>query len=244
MFAGENLRSLKPRNKNVMRNAIFDIFKALRHFGVSANEVNGVAQAYKFWIKNQVEGVKEYRRVYYYKGVLYAMPYPIPEIESAFVGIEIDGVIYLAGYQCNVAQDKVAESLMWLKGVVFNKFTPETRYGVEVPNNIKLKLPTWDEVKNLVTKTSNDADVDGVVYSRFSCYWVVSSTNKEDKPAAVSWFDFTSNNLPQNRSEAHVQPVIRLRKGIDFIGCLNHFGVPNDETKLMTMKLIAYFKKT
>lgn len=242
MLAVVNLRSLKPRNKNIMRNAIFDIFKALRHFGVSANEVNGVAQAYKFWINNQVDGVKGYRRVYYHKGVLYAMPYPIPEIESAFVGIEIDGVIYLAGYQCNVAQDKVAEALMWLKGAVFSKFTPETRYGVEVPNNIKLELPTWDEVKNLVTKTSDDADVDRVVYSRLSCYWVVSSMGKEDKPAAVSWFDFTSNNFSHDRTEAHVQPVIRPRKGLDFIGRLNHFGVPDDETKLMMMKLIAWLK--
>lgn len=225
-----------------MRNAIFDIFKALRHFGVSANEVNDVAQAYKFWINNQVDGVKGYRRVYYHQGVLYAMPYPIPEIESSFVGIEIDGVIYLAGYQCNVNQDKVAESLLWLKGAVFCKFAPEIRYGVEAPNNIKLELPTWDEVKNLVTKTSNDADMDKLIYSRFSCYWVASSTDKEDKPTAVSWFDYTSSSIPQDRTEAHVQPIIRPRKGIDFIGRLNHFGVPDEETKLVMMKLRVWLK--
>lgn len=35
-----------------MKQKIFDIYKALRHFNVAADEVQDIAEGYRFWIAN------------------------------------------------------------------------------------------------------------------------------------------------------------------------------------------------
>lgn len=226
-----------------MRHAIFEIFKALRHFGVTADEIDSIAKAYKFWSNHPVDSVQIYSNVYYHRGVLYAMPYPIEELKNAFVGIELDRTIYLAGYQCNVCQDKLAESLMWLKGKIFNKFSPEVHYGVEVPNNINLELPTAAEVRTLIKETSNDAKLNCVVFNRISCYWTKPAKKCLEKPLIISsWYGDDAPHCPAENEEAHVQPVIHPRTGIDFVGKINRYGIPDRKTEKVYCELLANVK--
>lgn len=225
-----------------MRRKIFNIFKALRHFGVSADEVERVAKAYKFWIENPVDFLPVYSNVYYRRGVLYAMPYPIKELQNSFVGIELNGVIYLAGYQCNVCRDKIDETLMWLKGKVFNKI-PDVHYGVAMPNQLKLELPTDEEVQTLVEETSDNSALDCVVFSRFSNYWIKLKPGDTDNAATIkSWYDTDNVPCELESVEAHIQPVIHPRESIDFIGHVNRYGVPDGETERVYRELVAGIK--
>lgn len=222
-----------------MRNAILDIFKALRHFGVSADEVESVAEAYKFWVEHQIDFVPFYNHVYCYKGTLYAVPYPIKKLEYAFIGIELDGVVYLAKYQCNIGQNRISESLRRLKKKVFYKIS-DSQYGVEIPDSLEPELPTGNEIKNLIEKTQKDKHLDCVVFNNYSHFWVKHDSVKQGRAVAVvTWRDEVEYLSPTPNIEAHLQPVIRLRKGTDFIGHINNFGAPDKETVKVYERLLA-----
>ena len=203
-----------------------DVFKAIRHFGVTAEEIDEMAKAYKFWLSYPTEFVLGYNKVYYHKGVLYALPYPIKALEKAFVGIELNGVIYLAGFQCDVCQERIAEFLMWIKGQVFLNLN-NVQYGVEIPNNLKLELPTKDEVVALLKISYGNVNLDNIVSCWKAHYWI--SPDSEHPLETVLDMDFVPYS-PNKDTKAFIQPVIHPRKGIDFIGHLNRFGVPDKVT--------------
>lgn len=79
------------------RHCIGAIYAALRHFGVTADEVGGIVHGYKTWLQapDQTENARDYRFVYYHNGVLYAMPCLIEELKNKFVGIEHSSVVFL-----------------------------------------------------------------------------------------------------------------------------------------------------
>ena len=222
-----------------MREDIFEIFKALRHFNVSADEIDNIRDAYKFWINRPIDFVQTYRKVYYHNGVLYALPYPLAELKNEFVGIELNGVIYLAGYLCNVRQEKIAQSLLWLKGKIFCNH-PYTHYGTEMPNSLTMTLPTGKEILDLISNTQESKDLDSIVFNKNSNFWVTPEPMHPDEIVATAlWRSSVTSHCPTEKEEAHIQPIIRMRTGLDFIGHLNDFGVPDQETSEVYGKLLA-----
>jgi hypothetical protein len=220
-----------------MRNKIFEIYKALRHFGVSAEEVEQIANGYKIWVNNQIEDIRRgYRIVYYYKGALYAMPFLIDEIKNRFVGIEIDGVVYFA-CQLYTSYYVVYETLsdMWCK------FPLRVLPDFEEVGSIKMEIPTKDEIVsmfNCVNGKGRDIMHNGrhlyeEVSHLYTRWWAIMSyTDQKLTPV-------DAHGVPDTSYKAAIQPVAHLRKGIDFAGEINNYGVPDYKTLKVYKELTA-----
>jgi len=220
-------RSLKPRKKCVMRHKIYDIYKALRHFGVSETEIDEIAPAYKTWLKDPIETVSPYGTVYYHDGMLYSMPYPVSGLSAKVVGIEINGVIYLNGYVHNVLKDEVANSLMWLQGQVFNHLSYK-RNGIEMPNTFKLELPTAKEAKLLYDKVY--ADRNTKVCNKMGDFWITPDEAKPEKSVISIQLLKTTTHKPKSEdTKATVYAVIHKNSHV-FIGKLDNYGMLSKST--------------
>lgn len=144
MQAGENLCSLKSRNNCIMRRKIVDIYKALRHFNVTAGEVRDIAEGYRYWIAHPFESRPPFNTVYFMDGKLYSMPYLDGLLKDQFVGIEIEGIVYLNQYLNNVRQDLLETSIKTIKCRLAKEFDALSQF--------KLRLPTRYEAKVLAER--------------------------------------------------------------------------------------------
>lgn len=218
-----------------MRNKIYDIYKALRHFGVSATEIDGIANAYKQWLDDPIDNACPYGTVYYHNGILYAMPYPLKGLSSKEVGIEVHGVIYLNGYVHNVTKDEVAEKLSWLKGEVFAKH-PYRIKGVDMPNPIKLELPTAKEAKALFDNAY--ANRYTKVCNKMGDFWITPSENKPEKTIISINILHSHVHTPKSEdTKATVYGVVHKSSHV-FIGKLDQFGILNRETAKVAKMLM------
>jgi hypothetical protein len=228
-----------------MRKAVFNIYKALRHFGVTAEEVGKIANGYKIWINNPVEDVRDkYRIVYYCDGVLYAMPLLIDALKDKFVGIEINNVVYFAFHKCTHKSLISATLEMPWYFISDLKLSDDDWKGI---SKIKVELPTKEEIISMV-KTVNGRACDAMhsgrhLYDEVShvCpgWWVIVEHDENLENTDI--YSVNGNGYPfdDETSFSYVQPVTHLREGIDFAGKVNYFGVPDKKTIEMYKKLIT-----
>ena len=223
----------------LMRKAIFLIYKALRHFGVTAEEVGKIANGYKIWINNPVEDVRDkYRIVYYCNGVLYAMPLLIYALKEKFIGIEINNVVYFAFQKCT-NKSLISSTLEMPWYFISNlKLSDDEWEGI---SNIKVELPTKEEITSMF-KTVNGRGCDNMhngrhLYDEIShmCpnWWII---NKNDQKSVINSVNAYGYYFDDEMS--FVQPVTHLREGIDFTGKVNYYGVPDKRTIEMYKKLV------
>ena len=234
-----------------MRHKIYEIFKALRHFGVSAEEVDGIAEAYKFWLNHPLEDAnRHYRVVYYHEGVLYALPFLVDELKNRFVGIEINQVVYYA-FQQKVSKGGISNELSMMRASIFN-FTLETG-DWDQTCDIKIELPSKQEIVsmfNVVNGHGLDKLHDGKpLYQKVphicDTWWVVTkSITPAHCPGKKMIYvrPVRANGKYCSDWYSVMQPISHLRKGVDFIGHINHFGVPDEETKKVYKKLLTDVK--
>lgn len=222
-----------------MRKSIFLIYRALRHFGVTAKEVGKIANGYKIWINNPVEDVRDkYRIVYYCNGKLYAMPLLIYALKDKFIGIEINNVVYFAFQKC-VNKSLISSTLEMPWYFISNlKLSDDDWKGIL---NIRVELPTKEEIISMV-KTINGKGCDTMHDDRH-LYDEVSHT------CPSWWIQNTENSLIDSVNgcgyvyedeRSFVQPVTHLRDGIDFKGRVNYYGVPDKKTIEIYQKLVYH----
>lgn len=224
-----------------MRKKIFEIYKALRHFGVSAEEVRRIANGYEIWINNPEEDIREsYRIVYYHKGILYAMPFLIDALKDKFVGIEINNVVYFAFRKCTYkALISGSLSMPWHCMSHLHLSNAEWK-GIA---DIKMELPTKEEIISMFNVV-NGRGMDVLhnckyLYENVShlcpSWWINAENNSIDS------INGNGRSFPSDE-KSFVQPVTHLREGVDFAGKINHYGVPDKETYKVYQKLTASAK--
>ena len=226
-----------------MRKSIFLIYKALRHFGVTAEEIGKIANGYKIWIKNPVEDVREkYRIVYYCNGTLYAMPLLIEELENKFVGIEINNVVYFAFHKCTY-KSEISDTLEQPWYFISNlKLSDDERNGI---SNIKVELPTKEEIQSMFNvlngrgfdKMYNDRLLYNEVSHNLPSWWVITEYNQKSKSMVINSVN-ARGHIFNDKTASFVQPVTHLREGIDFVGRINYYGVPDMKTIEVYKRLI------
>ena len=224
MQAGENLCSLKSRNKCIMRRKIFDIYKALRHFNVTAEEANEIAHGYRYWLGNQVEKLPPYNTVYFcpFDDKLYSMPYPSRLLEKLFIGVEIDGVVYLSDYINNVRQDRLEMSIKTIETRLSKKF--------QAINQFKLRMPTGYEAKIFSEKTEGDLSLKGPIWNKYFDLWVTPTSDYPERTfATVSEHSARPCQLSED-----TQAILYLVTCPDdkqiFYGKIDKYGTPTKDT--------------
>lgn len=224
MQAGENLCSLKSRNNCIMRRKIFEIYKALRHFNVTAEEVTEIAQGYKYWLKNPVESLAPYNMVYFCPSdyMLYSMPYPSKRLEKLFVGIEIDGVVYWEHYINNVRQDRLEASFKAIEAHLSEKF--------ENVNQFKVRMPTRDEAKILGEKTEGDRRLTATICNKYCDVWITPNPDHPERTFAT----VQKNSARLHQPSVDTQAVLYLVTCPDdeqiFYGKVDKYGTPSMDT--------------
>jgi hypothetical protein len=225
-----------------MRKSIFLIYRALRHFGVTAKEVGKIANGYKIWINNPVEDVRDkYRIVYYCNGKLYAMPLLIYALKDKFVGIEINNVVYFA-FKKSVYKSLIPSTLEMPWYFISDlKLSDDDWKGIP---NIKIELPTKEEIISMV-KAINGKGCDMMHNGRHlydevshtcSSWWVITGRDENSKNVIIN--SVSASGCVYNDVASFVQPVTHLREGIDFVGKVNHYGVLDEKTIKVYQKLV------
>ena len=206
-----------------MRRKIFEIYKALRHFNVTAEEANEIAHGYRYWLKNQVDNLPPYNTVYLMNGKLYSMPYSKNSLESLFVGIEIGNVIYWANcfeYSCDYELERDKETL---KAKIAEKF--------KITDRLKLRMPTKDEARILVEKTYHVSSLNFVMGNDVGDVWITPDPDYPDLIVASIDMDTASPHLPIECAPATLYFVTCPEDDQIFYGKVDKYGVPTQKTK-------------
>lgn len=251
-----------------MRKNVYGIYRALRHFGVSASEVNEIAKNYTTWLTCPIEEKSPYNWVYSLGGVLVSLPFPINTLneKGKLVGYAIGDIVFGAVVSEKAKKDDVEGYLQSIK-----EDLKQTMVGVaddDVPE-IEFRLPTAEEAgkifscfaKNwlencLATMEDAAAEIPDVelpegaeIHLHYSGVnqipdmWIAPDADAPDKTAVRlginrSGTPYCRPYTPGKRVKPSVCAVARLRKGIDFIGKVGRYGVPTPATLKMKSLLL------
>lgn len=194
-----------------MNKRFLGIFRALRHFGVNAKEIEAISNAYKWWIENPVETVPSYGTVYLKDGRFYSMPYPFGPI-TRFVGIEIAGVVYLTCYLRNVRFAQVEVMTQNLKDQMsLNDL------------GLDLRLPTRDEVKALM-------EIKPFGFGDLGDVWITPNSQHPERTFVAVNGNSVRACRPSEKTCANLYLVLRPDPQKFFKGEVDEYGKPTDET--------------
>lgn len=224
MYAGVNLCSLKSRNNCIMRRKIVDIYKALRHFNVTAGEVRDIAEGYRYWINNPFESRPPYNTVYFcpLDNKLYSMPYSKRHLEKLFIGIEIDGVVYLDHYINNVRQDQLETGLKTIEARLSEKFNDI--------NQFKLRMPTRDEAKILGEKAEGDMSLTAAICNKYCDVWITPNPDHPERTFATVQEHSARPHQPSEDTQAVLYLVTCPDDKQIFYGKVDKYGTPTKDT--------------
>lgn len=210
-----------------MRNSIYEIYKALRHFGVSVDEVGAIAENYKTWTTLSL--TENFGFVYVINGTLCSIPiYPDEKTKDKFIGFEIGGTFYLNRF-ATATSDNIAESLAQLK------------LDCNIPSEIELELPTLKEL-HILGRRYTDNDL--FLYAESSLIedrWIKPEPEYPKYSLAISVCAVFEAFKPVKKQVALVHPVIHEGPHT-FIGRMNHYGVPDKKTMKKYQQLLAGIK--
>lgn len=209
-----------------MRNSIYEIYRALRHFGVSVDEVSAIAESYKTWTALKV--TENFGFVYVIDGTLCSIPiYPDKETNKEFIGFEIGGTFYLNRF-ATATSDNIAESLAQLK------------LDCNIPSEIELELPTLKEL-HILSRYATKYFFQYYESSWIEDRWIKPEPEYPKYSLAISVCAVFEAFKPVKKQVALVHPVIHEGPHT-FIGRMNHYGVPNKKTMTKYQHLLASIK--
>lgn len=215
-----------------MRKNIFGIYKALRHFGITPEEIGGIANAYKKWYHDQHDSLPPYGMVYCLNNNLYSMPYQDDRLNKMLVGIEIAGVVYFTCHLNDVSYDELDNRIEKLKSLISQKFEAVDFFS------FKLRMPTESEVKLLQEKTyGEDLGID--LCNKSGNVWINKHHNNTF--VEVKEFDVFAHQSSK-KTQATLYLVATPNDDDLFIGKLDHFGIPTAQTDMNLRKLLVAAK--
>lgn len=243
-----------------MRKNAYGIFKALRHFGVTAKEVNAVARAYTTWLSFPIEEKSAYNWVYYLNGQMISMPFEIKSLEDEYlIGYAVGTKVFSVAQGEKISKDNIESSLQILKQELDKRML-----GAGEKTDLRLHLPTKEEAELVFNKFANawfercisslqeiaedlpeelEITLDFNAANQIRKMWITPSADEPEKTAVR----FGMNNsgpycrkyVPNPKAKATVCLFTDLRKGVDFIGKLDKYGTPTLETIKMYYELLA-----
>ena len=234
MQAGENLCSLKSRNNCIMRRKIFDIYKALRHFNVKADEVDEIANGFKYWLEHPVERWLPCNIVYFIGDKLYSLPYPLENLSYRCVGVEIDGLIYLTHYHENVGQNQVVTDTKEIEARFAQTFKAISQF--------KLRMPTKDEAKLLLEKTSCYNELSSLICNKSGKVWITPNPDHPEWTVATVKPFYGLPHKPSCHTKATLYLVTYPDEGQAFFGEVDEYATPTPETQEVYTKLRSIVK--
>ncbi len=220
---------VKVERKRVMRRKIVDIYKALRHFGVTAKEIRDIAEGYRHWIAHPFESRSNFNMVYCMAGKLYSVPYPIKSSVSSFVGIEIEGIVYLNQYICGVTQNELETSAKTIKSRLAKKCGALRQF--------KLRMPTCYEAKALAEKTEGNTKLDGAVYNKYGDVWIMPNPDHQERTLATVCEHRARSHQPSENTRATLYLVTDLDDEQIFFGEVDEYGTPTPDTQELYKEL-------
>ena len=223
----------------------FKIYKALRHFGVSTEEMLGIAHNYPTWLDLPLEDIRtNYRIVYFYKGALYAFPFEIEALKDRLVGIAINQTVYFA-YNEHILAPFSVRDYDRLSYTLYHIL--DLPYELQEIAKLEIELPSKEEIITLFQKI-NGSGIEKIhgkhVYDlvpHICVSWWVAFPEKEPKHIRIEAVDALGRPHPEDKS-AVMQPIAHLRKGIDFIGHVNRFGVLDKKSLKVYQELLEKIK--
>lgn len=168
--------------KNDMPFPYTSVFDAIEKAGLCDAELPSLIQAYQQWrdYAARTETLPRYGVVYGMSGTLYSLPYWVERLRGYFVGIEINGVVFLSG----VRQDVNLESFSARKEDLMKQIQ---KVFPEAGNrNFRLMLPTVSELGLLLAYTREDTHFDvlsnsfPIDYYQCSEIWVTPYHSKSN----------------------------------------------------------------
>ena len=212
------------------RNDIYDIYRALYHFGVSADEVDSIAQNYKTWLGVRIS--TELGFAYVINGQLCSLPIvPDDKTKKLFVGLELNGVFYLV-------------LTIKAKQVDIDKALSKIKSDCNLPPQLCPELPTFQEMHifyNYVYE-SGLPDDDTFSFSDEDCTWIIPKTEYPKRTISFPVDGSIEVFEPTKDQVAYVHPVVHKDPNT-FIGRLNYFGVPDEMTYAKYQNLCDEIKK-
>lgn len=251
-----------------MKKNVYGIYRALRHFGVTAAEVNEIAKAYTVWLTCPIEEKSPYNWVYSLGGQLVSMPFPIEPLneKGKLVGYGIGDTVFGA-----VVSEKIGKKDIECYLQVMKKDLKEAMVGVADDNipEIEFKLPTAADAEKIfscfakrwrenVIATLEDAaaelpemelpegteiQLEYTGVNQIPNMWITPDADAPEMTAVKMGFDrsckpYCRKYTPGRRAKMAVCAVAHLRKGIDFIGKVGRYGIPTHATLKMYRLLI------
>ena len=190
-----------------------------------AGEVRDIAEGYRYWINNPFESRPPFNTVYFcpLDNKLYSMPYSKRHLEKLFIGIEIDGVVYLDHYINNVRQDLLETSIKTIKCRLAKEFDALSQF--------KLRMPTRYEAKVLAEKTEGNTKLNGAVFNKFGDVWITPNPDHPERSFATVREHGTRPHQPSENTRATLYLVTDPDDGQIFYGEVDEYGVPTLETQ-------------
>lgn len=251
-----------------MRKNVYSIYKALRHFGVSAKEVSEIAKNYPTWLNCPIEEKSPYNWVYYLNGYLVSMPFPIDALneKGKLIGYGVGDTVFGAIVSEKVKKENVEFCLQEIKNDL-----KQTMVGVADDNipEIEFRLPTAADaekvfscfaknwLKNCIATMEEAAaelpemelpegteihlEYSGV--NQIPDMWITPDPDAPEKTAVRLGFNrkgapYCRKYVPGKRIKPSVCAIANLRKGTDFIGKVGRYGIPTPATLRMYYQLL------
>ena len=251
-----------------MRKNIYGVYRALRHFGVSASEVNEIAKSYTTWLTCPIEEKSPYNWVYSLGGMLVSLPFPINTLneKGKLIGYGVGDIVFGAIVSKKVSKENVENCLQDVKNDL-----KQTMIGVaddDIPE-VEFHLPTAEEAEKIFScfaknwlenslATIADAAAEmpemelpeGIEihleyegFNQIPDMWITPDPDDAEKTAVRLGFDrsgtpYCRKYVPGKRIKPRVCAIAHLRKGIDFIGKVGRYGVPTPATLKMKSLLL------
>ena len=220
-------------NNQLMNKSAFAIYKLLKQFDVSSEEMEGLAAGYKEWLKHQTSALS-YNVVHYINGEFVSLPCYVRKLRKYEVGIEIDGVCFFKKHKEVVHIGDVADVIESLQNEIF---------GSELPDDICLRLPTETEIGNLIEHTKDAFPWVVQAYCQYTTYWIAPKRKDSEEVIAEVGYTAVRTHKPMSDYTAcSVRPVLRLQPEA-FVGHLNQFGMPDEATAEKIKKMLISSRK-
>lgn len=240
-----------------MRKNVFCIFRALRHFGVSREEVEKIANAYKTWLGFPIEKKSPYNWVYYLNGRLISMPFEIKAMVEHLIGYSVGNKVFSVAHDKKIAKDNIEKSVRLLKQALDKRML-----GADGNADLQVHLPTKKEAEYFFTTFANNwlanvAATAGEIYAQLpngdDCelqfpinnqipnMWITPDADEPEMTAVKLGFNnsgpYCKKYRPNSRTKSDVCLITDLRDG-DFIGKLTKYGTPTPATIGMYYELL------
>lgn len=241
-----------------MRKNAYGIFRALRHFGVTANEVDAISEFYKTWLAFPIEEKSVYNWVYYLNGRMISMPFEIKDLNDNLIGYSVKNKVFSVCKGEKIAKENIEDCVQ-----LFKQELDKRMLGADGNADLQVHIPSKDEAEfffktfanhwmtkcvalaeDILGQLSEEMQICFPFYNQINNMWITPDADEPEKTAVKLGIKnysgpYCKKYTPTERTKSNVCLIMDLRQGVDFIGKLSRYGTPTPATVRMYYELIA-----